>query len=746
MSLFSPFSILNIDSFKPVDGATLSVDEGLSNLVTSILPDYVVSDHPTFVAFVKAYFEFLEKEGNSRFAAATLEKNVDVDQTLDSFIDFFKQQYLHEFPKNLESGIDDRFLIKKIKGYYQEKGNPRSLDLLFRILFGVSSDVEFPREKILSLSDAKADTRPKIVLTNYQGIKNFVKNESYQIKQSVLEDPTTGLRASAFLDDVRVVNTNGTDFVHADLVEVQGVFSPSVPVQIFGSTGDAKFENIVPLFSDIIVEGGGSGYSRNDTVVIKNSSNRIVETAKVKTVSNTGAITKIEKINQVVPVVGNYTVSVESNGSGATLSLGNQVATITKPRVYTSQKNIISSDSYIQDNYKYQQFSYVIKAEKSLFEYTDLIKKLFHPAGLKFFGQYNFSREFSLGTVTADSVAGITGNVAVRPVIGHYFPYTVSSTADFRGETYGFTFGDYYPTGYNGLTVANIGFFDSDGNAITHDPFDGGNFVTGPLGGNTGGTFNPDFYSTGITKLGYEPLTNIQLRMKSSDGITAPFFNIYKHPKNMEITDTLFPSDESQYENSAIQNDIVELYFDALYDTETSPHTFTGFPAVGDIAVQRTKVFEIGNIPLEFSPPRIQAFGTVLSVDLLPTTDSRYTDTSRAAPQAGQLAFKCQVRVHEGQFLNIKYGKRFGKLNEDAQKAAFVEFTGVNILGTRTLRGKRFISNYFQKSDVIKNLGTTINPFAFNDIKVGDFLERMRFTTLGFSGTTADNGITFPNV
>ena len=74
MSLFSPFSILNIDSFKPVDGATLSVDEGLSNLVTSILPDYVVSDHPTFVAFVKAYFEFLEKEGNSRFAAATLKK------------------------------------------------------------------------------------------------------------------------------------------------------------------------------------------------------------------------------------------------------------------------------------------------------------------------------------------------------------------------------------------------------------------------------------------------------------------------------------------------------------------------------------------------------------------------------------------------------------------------------------------------------------------------------------------------
>ena len=67
MSLFSPFSILNIDNYTSVQGATLSTDEGLSNLVTSILPDYVVSDHPTFVSFVKAYFEFLGQQGQLTF-------------------------------------------------------------------------------------------------------------------------------------------------------------------------------------------------------------------------------------------------------------------------------------------------------------------------------------------------------------------------------------------------------------------------------------------------------------------------------------------------------------------------------------------------------------------------------------------------------------------------------------------------------------------------------------------------------
>ena len=100
--------------------------------------------------------------------------------------------------------------------------------------------------------------------------------------------------------------------------------------------------------------------------------------------------------------------------------------------------------------------------------------------------------------MTADTLAGITGGVAVRPVIGHYFPYTMGTTFDLRGDTFGSTFADYYPTGFNGLTAATFGAFTADGRAITHDPFNKGTFVTGPLGGNTGGTFNPEFYSTGV--------------------------------------------------------------------------------------------------------------------------------------------------------------------------------------------------------------------------------------------------------
>ena len=135
-----------------------------------------------------------------------------------------------------------------MRHYYEEKGNPRSLDLLFRVLFGVSAEVEFPEIKSFSLfSDAKADTRPKIVLSNYQGISSFSANESYEIKQTVRNDPTTGFRASAFLDSMRVVNNNGTNFIHADLVQVKELIF-DVDLQISDSGGTTKFENVIPSF------------------------------------------------------------------------------------------------------------------------------------------------------------------------------------------------------------------------------------------------------------------------------------------------------------------------------------------------------------------------------------------------------------------------------------------------------------------------------------------------------------------
>ena len=123
------------------------VDERFSTLLNQVLPDFVVNDHTLFVAFIRAYYEYMEQHGNPRAEAVRLETYTDIDQTLDSFLQFFKSTYLYDFPENLSDGINEKQLVKNIKTYYSDKGNPRSLDLLFRILYKTNADVFFLRDR-----------------------------------------------------------------------------------------------------------------------------------------------------------------------------------------------------------------------------------------------------------------------------------------------------------------------------------------------------------------------------------------------------------------------------------------------------------------------------------------------------------------------------------------------------------------------------------------------------------------------
>ena len=118
--------------------------------------------------------------------------------------------------------------------------------------------------------------------------------------------------------------------------------------------------------------------------------------------------------------------------------------------------------------------------------------------------------------------------------------HTFSGTFDLRGDTYTPALGsptyiDYYPTGFNGLTMATIG------TSATHDPITSG-FTIGAMGGPSAGTQNPEAYgltfsvNAGVTLPGYT-VENINqfVQVSGTDTATAPFWIVYKHPKNSAI-------------------------------------------------------------------------------------------------------------------------------------------------------------------------------------------------------------------
>ena len=75
----------------------------ISDVVSENLPDFVVQDHPLFVTFVEEYYKWLESQDNSYFAPMSLLGTVDIDQTTDDFLKYFKSEVFKGFPDNYTS-------------------------------------------------------------------------------------------------------------------------------------------------------------------------------------------------------------------------------------------------------------------------------------------------------------------------------------------------------------------------------------------------------------------------------------------------------------------------------------------------------------------------------------------------------------------------------------------------------------------------------------------------------------------
>ena len=119
----------------------------LSRIVASQLPGFIRDDYPTFVAFLEAYYEYLEQND------ADLYELRDIDKTLDRFLEYFRNELA---PQVFESPTTDkRFLLSNIKDAHLAKGSEASFKLLFRLLYNKNVSVDYPGRQILRASDGK---------------------------------------------------------------------------------------------------------------------------------------------------------------------------------------------------------------------------------------------------------------------------------------------------------------------------------------------------------------------------------------------------------------------------------------------------------------------------------------------------------------------------------------------------------------------------------------------------------------
>lgn len=110
------------------------------------LPEHIREDYPTFVAFVEAYYEYLQTQGVDYKTVR------DIDLTLDSFVEQFKKELAYNLPNVSQ---DKRFLLQNIKDQYLAKGSEASYRLLFKLLFEKEVELIYPGRSMLIPSDGR---------------------------------------------------------------------------------------------------------------------------------------------------------------------------------------------------------------------------------------------------------------------------------------------------------------------------------------------------------------------------------------------------------------------------------------------------------------------------------------------------------------------------------------------------------------------------------------------------------------
>ena len=83
----------------------------------------------------------------------------DPDKAISNFLTKFRNEFLNTLPETLDGNVSKRKLIKNIKSVYRAKGTARGHEVFFRFLFNLDSEIFYPREQMLRVSDGQFDTK-----------------------------------------------------------------------------------------------------------------------------------------------------------------------------------------------------------------------------------------------------------------------------------------------------------------------------------------------------------------------------------------------------------------------------------------------------------------------------------------------------------------------------------------------------------------------------------------------------------
>jgi len=270
----------------------MAVTEKISKLVRNQFPDFYKEDGENFLAFMEAYYAWMEESGNLTDGIRNLESYRDISTTTDDYINYFINTLLPGLP--VDVAADKKLLAKYIKQGNLSRGTLASYKLLFRAIYNEDIELNYPADQILKVSDG--DWRIDRYL-----VSNFDENTYKFIGKTI---KGTESQAEALVEDVIARVIRGRHLMQILVSNVKGTFNHLEPIRLKTDTlGTGHTAEIDAGINRVEIISPGGEYRAGDVIEIQ--SDVIGQFAKV-VVTNT------------VDLGGVLTFAIVSGGSGYT--------------------------------------------------------------------------------------------------------------------------------------------------------------------------------------------------------------------------------------------------------------------------------------------------------------------------------------------------------------------------------------------------------------------------------------------
>lgn len=289
----------------------------LSRIVAQQLPEFIRDDYPTFVAFLEAYYEYMEQQDVNLYELR------DIDKTLDRFIEYFR----HEVAP---SAVQDNFGrprhdLAHIKDQHLAKGSEQSYKLLFRLLFNKNVSVEYPGKQMLRASDGKWNQDVSVFAKVNAGNPNDIVGR-------LVEVITPNRIIRILVDRRQDVEIEVDRFVQIS----PDTYEFYIDRRFFGdiSVGDRlRYEGIfdatiVATTSKINIQQKGKNFKVGQLYNIKNGAGS-GSVLKVKSIDSNGGINSAEFVKYGIGYETDFTATLVAQAGQATTGTGKTALNIT---------------------------------------------------------------------------------------------------------------------------------------------------------------------------------------------------------------------------------------------------------------------------------------------------------------------------------------------------------------------------------------------------------------------------------